>query len=58
MLSAGSLALVEIKILLRDIYGRFSTTVAEEMDGDMSMDDQTIASRPKDQTCKLVFTEW
>jgi hypothetical protein len=52
-----SLALVEMKTLLRDIYGTFTTTVAKEMTGDMSIDDQIIASRPKDQTCLLVFTE-
>lgn len=51
-----SLALVEMKTLLRDIYSRFSTRLAAEMKGDMSIDDQIIASRPKDQTCLLAFT--
>lgn len=50
-----SLALVEMKTLLREIYTRFTTKVAAEMKGDMSIDDQIIASRPKDQTCLLVF---
>ena len=52
-----SLALVEMKILMREIYGRFTTTIAKEMDGDMSIDDQIIASRPKSQTCRLVFED-
>ena len=44
-----------MKTLLREIYGKFTTRVASEMKGDMSIDDQIIASRPKDQTCLLVF---
>jgi cytochrome P450 len=52
-----NLALVEMKVLLREIYGRFTTTVAKEMTADMSIDDQIIASRPRDQTCKLVFVD-
>lgn len=55
MLIGCSLALVEMKMLLREIYTRFTTKVAAEMKGDMSIDDQIIASRPKDQTCPLVF---
>ncbi|KAF7592007.1 hypothetical protein BBP40_000787 [Aspergillus hancockii] len=50
-----NLALVEMKTLLREIYSRFATRVAAEMKGDMSIDDQIIASRPKDQTCLLTF---
>jgi hypothetical protein len=46
-----------MKTLLREIYGRFATTVAPEMKGDMSIDDQIIASRPKGQTCLLNFEE-
>lgn len=46
-----------MKTLLREVYGRFATTVAPQMKGDMSIDDQVIASRPKDQTCLLVFEE-
>lgn len=46
-----------MKTLLREIYGRYTTKVADEMKGDMSIDDQIIASRPKDQTCLLVFEE-
>jgi len=49
------LALVEMKTLLREVYGRYVTSVAPEMRGDMSIDDQIIASRPKDQTCLLRF---
>ncbi|KAB8235121.1 cytochrome P450 [Aspergillus alliaceus] len=50
-----NLALVEMKTLLREIYSRFATKVAAEMEGDMSIDDQIISSRPKDQTCLLTF---
>ncbi|OKL55861.1 hypothetical protein UA08_08881 [Talaromyces atroroseus] len=49
------LAMVEMKTLLRRIYGQYRTTVAPEMKGDMSIHDQMISSRPKDQTCLLVF---
>ncbi|CAI7672494.1 unnamed protein product [Penicillium manginii] len=52
-----NLALVEMKTLLRDIYGRFTTNIAPEMSSDMSIDDQIIASRPKDQKCLLTFQE-
>ena len=52
-----SLAIVEMKTLLREIYSKFITTVSSEMKGDMSIDDQIIASRPKDQTCLLTFRE-
>ncbi|KAJ5746642.1 Cytochrome P450 [Penicillium odoratum] len=52
----SSLALVEMKMLLREVYSRFRTTVASDMEGSMKLDDQIIASRPESQTCKLVFT--
>lgn len=51
----GSLAMVEMKTLLRAVYSTFETSVAPEMKGDMTIDDQIIASRPKDQTCLLNF---
>ena len=51
-----SLALVEMKILLREVYSRFQTTVAPDMKGSMKLYDQIISARPKGQTCKLVFT--
>ncbi|KIW02724.1 uncharacterized protein PV09_06158 [Verruconis gallopava] len=50
-----NLALIEMKTLLREVYTRFVTKVASEMEGDMSISDQIIASRPKDQTCLLNF---
>lgn len=46
-----------MKTLLREIYGRLKTSVAPEMSSDMSIDDQIIASRPKDQKCLLTFQE-
>lgn len=57
MLIHRSLALVEMKVLLRQVYSRFTTTVAPDMDGSMKLDDQIISARPKGQTCKLIFTE-
>lgn len=51
----ASLAMVEMKTLLREVYLRFTTRIAPEMKGDMTIDDTIIASRPKDQTCLLTF---
>ncbi|EXJ93260.1 hypothetical protein A1O1_01651 [Capronia coronata CBS 617.96] len=50
-----SLAITEMKTLLRELYLRYTTVVSPDMKGDMSIDDQIIASRPKDQTCLLEF---
>ncbi|KAL2846871.1 cytochrome P450 [Aspergillus pseudoustus] len=52
-----NLAMVEMKVLLREVYRRFRTTVAPDMNASMDIDDQIISSRPKGQTCRLVFTE-
>ncbi|KAL4772570.1 cytochrome P450 [Aspergillus nidulans var. acristatus] len=52
-----NLALVEMKILLREVYSRFRTTLAKDMHGCMDIDDQIISSRPLGQTCKLRFSE-
>ncbi|KAJ6119298.1 hypothetical protein N7523_003578 [Penicillium sp. IBT 18751x] len=51
-----NLAMVEMKILLGEVYSRFQTTVAPDMHASMKIDDQIISSRPKGQTCKLIFT--
>ncbi|RDW79808.1 hypothetical protein BP6252_04446 [Coleophoma cylindrospora] len=51
------LAIAEMKVLLKEVYSRFTTTVADDMVGSMELSDQVISSRPLDQTCKLVFTE-
>ncbi|PYH84679.1 cytochrome P450 [Aspergillus uvarum CBS 121591] len=51
-----NLATVEMKILLREVYSRYRTTVAADMTGCMEIDDQIISSRPKGQTCRLSFT--
>ena len=50
-----SLAMAEMKILLREVYSQCSTRVSDRMYGSMELDDQIISSRPKDQTCLLVF---
>ncbi|GLA01264.1 hypothetical protein AnigIFM60653_011513 [Aspergillus niger] len=51
-----NLATVEMKILLQEVYSRFRTTVAPDMTSSMEIDDQIIASRPKGQKCRLIFT--
>ena len=51
-----SLALAEMKLLLREVYSQCSTSVSDVMeDGDMEMEDQIISSRPRAHICKLVF---
>jgi len=55
LLTVASLATIEMKALLKEIYSRFETTPAEEMKADMTIDDQIIASRPKNQTCLMKF---
>ncbi|EKV11269.1 hypothetical protein PDIG_51050 [Penicillium digitatum PHI26] len=50
-----NLALVEMKMLLREVYSRYQTTVASDMTASMRLDDQIISSRPKGQSCKLDF---
>ncbi|KAL6252557.1 hypothetical protein RBB50_000276 [Rhinocladiella similis] len=49
------LAIAEMKILLREVYSQYRTTVSPQMNSDMDMEDQIIASRPKGQCCKVVF---
>ncbi|EFX05326.1 benzoate 4-monooxygenase cytochrome p450 [Grosmannia clavigera kw1407] len=50
------LAMVEMKLLLRDVYSTFRTVLTEEgMTADMSMADQIISSRPKAQKCMVKF---
>jgi hypothetical protein len=56
MLIPFSLALVEMKTLLREVYSLYWTTIAPDMTASMVLDDQIISSRPKGQSCKLVFT--
>jgi tRNA threonylcarbamoyladenosine modification (KEOPS) complex Cgi121 subunit len=51
----SSLAVAEMKILLREVYSQCRTTISSKMESDMEMEDQIIASRPKGQCCKLVF---
>lgn len=55
MLTNHSLAMAEMKILLREVYSQCSTRVSDRMQGSMELDDQIISTRPKDQTCLLVF---
>ncbi|OSC98049.1 cytochrome P450 [Trametes coccinea BRFM310] len=50
-----NLALLEMKLLLKEVYSTYRTRVAPDMDASMEMDDQTISSRPKGQKCLVVF---
>lgn len=50
-----SLAMAEMRILLKEVYLRFRTHIATDMNGDMSVSDQIISSRPRGQTCMLRF---
>ncbi|KAI0363959.1 cytochrome P450 [Pilatotrama ljubarskyi] len=50
-----NLALLEMKMLLRDVYAAYRTRVDPEMRASMELDDQIITTRPRDQTCLLVF---
>ncbi|EPE03590.1 cytochrome p450 [Ophiostoma piceae UAMH 11346] len=49
------LAMAEMRLLLRDVYSQYQTVLADGMTADMSMADQAISSRPRDQTCILKF---
>jgi len=46
-----------MKYLLKAVYSQFKTKIAEDMTGRMDIADQIISSRPRDQICKLIFTE-
>ncbi|KAJ5503568.1 Cytochrome P450 [Penicillium fimorum] len=45
-----NLALVEMKMLLREVYSRYRTMVASDMTASMKLDDQIISSRPEGQS--------
>ncbi|PSK34958.1 hypothetical protein B9Z65_1541 [Elsinoe australis] len=52
-----NLALLEMKTLLREVYSRFKTTLPLDMEEEMEIDDQVIASRPKNFKALLCFEE-
>lgn len=53
---ANSLALAEMKLLLRDVYSNFTTEPDKAMTAEsMEMSDQLISSRPLGQRCLLRF---
>ncbi|OCH89926.1 cytochrome P450 [Obba rivulosa] len=49
------LAVLEMKLLLQEVYRSYHTKVWEGMKASMALDDQIIASRPKDQICSITF---
>ncbi|KAI0354842.1 cytochrome P450 [Trametes cingulata] len=53
-----NLALLEMKLLLKEVYSTYRTRVAPDMDASMEMDDQTISTRPRGQKCLLVFEKY
>jgi hypothetical protein len=55
LIYCSSLAMAEMRCLLKGVYSRFRTMIAPNMKGRMTMSDQIVSSRPLDQTCKLVF---
>ena len=55
ILTIISLAMAEMRTLLKTVYSKFRTRVADDMYGSMEMSDQIISSRPLGQTCKLIF---
>jgi hypothetical protein len=51
-----SLALAEMKLLLREIYSKFTTLPDDSMTAEsMVMSDQLISTRPVGQKCLLRF---
>lgn len=55
-MDCSSLALAEMKTLLRDVYSEFSTTPHISMtEESMAMSDQLISSRPLGQKCLIHF---
>jgi hypothetical protein len=51
-----SLAIAEMKTLLRDVYSRYSTTPDASMTAEsMVMSDQLISTRPLGKKCLLRF---
>lgn len=53
----ASLALAEMKLLLRGVYSQYSTTPDPSMAArDMEMSDQLISARPLGERCLLKFT--
>ncbi|CCM00994.1 uncharacterized protein FIBRA_03042 [Fibroporia radiculosa] len=49
------LALLEMKMLLKEIYTTCRTSVAPEMKASMELHDQIMSSRPKGQKCLIKF---
>ena len=47
--------MLEMKLILRDVYSTYRTHVAPDMTASMEPDDQVIASRPKDKKCLITF---
>ena len=47
--------MLEMQLLLRDVYSSYRTRVAPEMTASMEPHDQVISTRPKDQKCLIIF---
>ena len=44
-----------MKVLLMEVYSKYRSRVAPDMEASMEQDDQVISSRPKGQKCLIVF---
>lgn len=53
LINPFSLAMAEMKSLVRSVYSRYRTKIAPEMRASMELYDQAISTRPLDQTCLL-----
>ena len=47
--------MLEMKLILRDVYSTYRTRLAPDMTASMEPDDQVIASRPKDKKCLITL---
>lgn len=50
--------MLEMKMLLKEVYSTYRTRIAPDMTASMEQDDKTISSRPKDQKCLILFEKW
>lgn len=57
LMAESSLALAEMKLLLREVYSKMTTLPDPSMNEEqMAMDDQLVSSRPLGQRCLLKFS--
>jgi len=52
------LALLEIKMLLREVYSTYRTRVVSETTALMEAEDQFISTRPRGKVCSVTFEKF